>query len=164
VKPAVLVMIAAVAVAACSSSGHPATSATTTTRGATASTTATTLEPTPTTRLIPSTPGGAPGPMVTVPTESGTRPISEVIDSGQQILIEPASFYPRILIADVKVPITWTNLTTTAQALVFLNSSLRSPLIPPGGKWSYTAPTSLNLHYVDHALGTQATVDFNGAP
>ena len=147
-----------IAATACSSGGgHPSSSAD-------PSTTATTLGPTPTTRLMPTKPGGAPGPMVTVPSENGVRPIALTCDSGEQILIEPDSFYPRILVANVKAPITWTNLTTSPQEIVFLNSEVRSPLIPPGGKWSYTPPTSLNLHYVDRALGLQATVDFNPAP
>jgi len=154
---AALVTVALICAAACSSSGHPSS-------GAVPSTTATILGPTPTTRLMPTKAGGAPGPVVTVPTESGIRPISVVVDSGEQILIEPDSFYPRILIADIKEAITWTNLTTSPQQIVFLNSSIKSPLIAPGGKWSYTPPTSLNIHYVDRALGLQATVDFNPAP
>ncbi len=146
----------ALAFAACSTGGSS--------RPTVAEATTTTLGPTPTTRLMPTKPGGAPGPVVTVPTESGVRPISEVVDSGQQILIEPDSFFPRILIANVKVPITWTNLTNSPQQISFLSSTIRSPSIPPGGKWSYTPPTALNIHYVDRTLGLQATVDFNPAP
>jgi hypothetical protein len=120
--------------------------------------------PLPTTHLLPTSPGGEPGPVVTEPTEAGSRPISEIADFGQQILIEPDSFYPHILVADTNVPLTWTNLTTSDQQVVFLNSSIRSGEIPPGGKWSYTAPNSTGIHYVDRALGLYATVDFNGAP
>jgi hypothetical protein len=134
----------------CSSGGHPASSG---------------LGPAPTTHLLPTTPGGQPGPVVTEPTEEGgSRPISEFDDFGEQILIEPGSFYPHILVADIKVPLTWTNLTTASQQVVFLDSPIRSGSIPPGGKWSYTPENSVGIHYVDHALGLYATVDFNPAP
>lgn len=112
---------------------------------------------------MPTTPNGAPGPVVTVPTEGNGSVIEQAFDAGQQILVEPGSFWPNILVADIKVPITWTNLTTTPQQISFLFSTVKSPLIPPGGKWSYTAENGVNIHYVDKALNLQSTVDFNGS-
>lgn len=113
-------------------------------------------------RLQPVTMHGHVGRRVVMPTEDGVA-ISRVLNSGQQIVILPRAFAPRILVADVHVRLTWTNLTTVAQRVVFLQLPVRSVVIPPGGKWSWLPRTGMNIHYRDSRFGFQGTVDFNPA-
>ncbi len=106
----------------------------------------TSLGPTPTTRLAPATAGGQPGPVVTVPTESGVRPIAAAVDTGDEILITPSQVEPRPLITDVHDTITWTNLTTAVQTVEFFApmrlDSEQSPLEASGPTWPGPAPIS----------------------
>jgi hypothetical protein len=113
--------------------------------------------------LIPISPGGKPGPVVTVPTEGGVRPISDVFDSGQQVVILVGQVNPRILIANTKEPITWTNLTTGPQTVAFEQASVSSGPIPPGGKWSFTPLVGGNIHY-QTSTGGQGSIDLQGGP
>jgi hypothetical protein len=119
------------------------------------------LGPTPTTRLAPVAAGGQSGPVVTVPTEGGVRPIAAAVDTGDQILIAPGQVEPRLLITDVHETITWTNLTTAVQQVEFFAPMrLDSGPIAPGGKWSYLARTGANIHY-QTASGLMGAIDFN---
>jgi hypothetical protein len=121
------------------------------------------LGPVPTTHLQPVSPGGKQGPEVTVPTEGGVRPISPVVDSGQQILVLAGQVNPRILIANSKQNVTWTNLTTSAQTVTFEQQQVSSGAIRPGGKWSYFPATGASIHY-QTSTGAQGTIDFNPEP
>lgn len=120
------------------------------------------LGPVPTTRLSPVRAGGPLGSVVTVPTESGVRPISPSVDLGTQVIITPSGFEPRILISNYDLPITWTNLTTAVQMISFLGptqSVIASGPIQPGAKWTYTARYGGGLH-VENTYGDAAVVDF----
>jgi hypothetical protein len=118
--------------------------------------------PVPTIRLQPVKPGEPAGPVVTEPTEGGSRPISAVNDSGQQVLILAGSVAPQLLVANTKANITWTNLTTQPQVVSFEQQPVSSGPIPPGGHWSYFAQTGANIHY-RISTGVEGTIDFNPA-
>jgi hypothetical protein len=91
-------------------------------------------------------------PTTTVPTERGSRPIDPSNDAGQEVVIAKGGYLlPEWLVADVGLPITWTNLSGTPQQVVFDDAPMRSPVIPPGGTFSWTSPgfaISLTYHTV----------------
>jgi hypothetical protein len=87
------------------------------------------------------------GKTVAVPTESGTAPIAPQIDDGQQIIISAGGFLPARLLSDPKLPVTWTNLTDEPQRIIFEALPVRSPLIAPGGTWSWTTGSSESIGY-----------------
>jgi hypothetical protein len=96
---------------------------------------------------------GAPDPTTTIPTERGTRPINSLNDAGQQVVIaERGVLAPRILIAGVEYPITWTNLSGKPQQVVFNDVPAVSQIIAPGGTFSWKSPGyAINLIY--HVVG-----------
>jgi hypothetical protein len=87
------------------------------------------------------------GKTVAVPTEIGTHPISPAIDDGQQIIISAAGFLPRRLFSTPDEPVTWTNLTDEPQRVIFDYFPVRSPVIAPGGTFSWTSMSTLSIAY-----------------
>jgi hypothetical protein len=95
------------------------------------------------------------GRRVGVP-EEGSRPINPVQGVGEQIIITPKAIEPHFLYCQVDLKLTFTNLTSVPQELVFVNDGgWRSPKIPPGGKWIYTPRNGISFYYVTKS-GLQA--------
>ena len=92
---------------------------------------------------------GPSDPTTTVPTERGSRPISPSNDAGQQVIIAKQGYVlPVWLVAQVTLPIVWTNLSGSPQQVVFDTAPVRSPVIPPGGTFIWTSPGyGVNLTY-----------------
>jgi uncharacterized Zn-binding protein involved in type VI secretion len=86
------------------------------------------------------------GKKIAVPTDSG-RPISPNIDDGQQIIITVGGFLPQRLYATPSALVVWTNLTNEPQQVVFDHFAVHSPVIPPGGKYSWTSQASESISY-----------------
>lgn len=150
-----LALASVAVVGGCGSGGNAASSSTTATPTTSASTTSTGASST--TSSIPVTgPSLATiarsstvtveGKKVAVPTDSG-KPISPNIDDGQQIIITVGGFLPKRLYATPSDLVVWTNLTNQPQQVVFDHFSVRSPMIPPGGKYSWTSPASESISY-----------------
>ncbi len=88
--------------------------------------------------------------------EEGTRPISPAQGVGEQIIITPKAIEPHFLYCQVDFKLTFTNLTSVPQQLVFVNDGgWHSPKIPPGGKWIYTPRNGISFYYVTKS-GLQA--------
>jgi hypothetical protein len=86
------------------------------------------------------------GKEVSVPTDGG-RPINPQIADGQQIIISAAGFLPERLYSVPSEAIVWTNLTNQPQQVVFDYFAVTSPVIPPGGTFRYTTPSSESIAY-----------------
>lgn len=95
---------------------------------------------------------GPPVSTTSVPTEraGGTRSIDPTNDAGQEAIIAKGGYLlPAWLVADVSLPITWTNLSGRSQQIVFDDAPVRSRVIPPGGTFTWTSPgyaVSLTYH------------------
>jgi len=87
------------------------------------------------------------GKAVVVPTEEGTTPIAPQIDEGQHIIITARGMLPARLYSQSKEAVTWTNLTDEPQRVIFDYLPVRSPLIPPGGSFSWTSASSQSIAY-----------------
>ena len=87
------------------------------------------------------------GRAVAVPTEEGTTPIAPQIDEGQHIIITARGMLPARLYSQSKEAVTWTNLTDEPQRVIFDYLPVRSPLIPPGGSFSWTSASSQSIAY-----------------
>lgn len=96
---------------------------------------------------------------MTVPTDEG-KPISANIDDGQQIIISAQGFLPARLYSTNSEAIVWTNLTDQPQQVIFDYFSVKSPIIPPGGTYSYKTPASESIAYRS-ASGMHAVVTIN---
>jgi hypothetical protein len=138
--------------AACSAN---AARATTTTTGPTTSTTSTTVKASqsggflsPESKFGTSQVGPA-DPTTSVPTERGNRPIDPANDAGQEVIIDKGGYaLPEWLVAEVSLPITWTNLSGAPQQIIFDAAPERSPVIPPGGTYTWKSPGfAINLTY-----------------
>jgi len=96
---------------------------------------------------------GAPSPTTTVPVERGTRAINPSNDAGQEVIIAKGGYLlPAWLVADVALPITWTNLSGSPQQVVFDDAPMHSPVIPTGGTFTWKSPgyaISLIYHTVN---------------
>lgn len=82
-----------------------------------------------------------------VPTEVATHPISATIDDGQQIIIAASGFLPARLFSTPNEAVTWTNLTDEPQQVIFDYLPVKSPVIPPGGTFSWTSASSQSIAY-----------------
>jgi len=96
------------------------------------------------------------GVSVAVPRQNLYRHVSPVVDAGQQILIAAAGFLPHRLFANPNVPVVWTNLTDQPQQVTFDHLPVTSPVIPPGGSWSWTSVNSQSISY--HSVRGAAAV------
>ena len=92
---------------------------------------------------------GPADPTTTVPVERTGRPIDPSNDAGQAVIIDQSGYLlPEWLVADVDLPITWTNLSGKTQQIVFDDAPVHSALIPPGGSFSWKSPGfAINLTY-----------------
>jgi hypothetical protein len=166
----VLVPVAVIALCgalgACGSSPK-ASDATKATAATSASSTPTTTPATTTTTKIPLTGPSVTkidasktvavgGKTVTVPTDGG-KPIVQGVDDGQQIVISSTGFLPERLYSDPGSAIVWTNLTNQPQQILFDAFSVTSPVIPPGGSWSWKTQDSESIAYRS-ASGLSAVV------
>jgi hypothetical protein len=111
---------------------------------------------------------GAPEPTTSVPTERGTRSIDPTNDAGQEVIIAKGGYLlPQWLVADVSLPITWTNLSGAPQQIVFDDAPLHSPVIVPGGTFTWTSPgygVGLTYHTVGGHEGRLTLQNPNNAP
>ncbi len=173
--PTVAFAVLALCLSACSSSGPQTTSDTKAppTTHVTSTTSASTTTTAPAKFLTPEASYGkvavgAPNPTTTVPTERGNRPINVQNDAGQEIIIgENGELAPETLVADVSLPITWTNLSGKPQQIVFNDAPLRSPIIESGQTFTWTSPgygISLAYHLVNGATGQMVLQNPNTAP
>ena len=96
---------------------------------------------------------------VKVPTDSG-KPITAEDGDGQQIIISAAGFLPLKLYSTPSVPIVWTNLTDQDQKVAFDYFSVISPVIPPGGTFSWKTEDSESIAYHSYS-GMHAVVVVN---
>jgi hypothetical protein len=86
------------------------------------------------------------GKTVAVPTDGG-KPIVQGVDDGQQIVISATGFLPERLYSDPGSAIVWTNLTNQPQQILFDAFTVTSPVIPPGGSWSWKTQDSESIAY-----------------
>jgi len=95
---------------------------------------------------------------VTVPTDGG-KPINASVDDGQQIVISASGFLPARLYSNPGKAIVWTNLTGQPQRISFDAFAVTSPLIVPGGSWSWKTQNSESIAYrSDSGLSAVVTV------
>ena len=110
---------------------------------------------------------GAPSPTTTVPVERGRRPINPANDAGQQVIIAKGGYLlPAWLVAEVTLPITWTNLSGAPQQIVFDDAPMHSPVIGPGGTFTWKSPgypISLTYHIIN-GHGARLTLQNPNAP
>ena len=90
-----------------------------------------------------------PDPTTSVPTERGTRPIDPSNDAGQEVVVAKGGYVlPEWLVAEVTLPITWTNLSAVPQQVVFDDAPICSPVLAPGATFSWKSPGfAVNLTY-----------------
>ncbi|MFZ0248502.1 MAG: hypothetical protein WAL61_01055 [Acidimicrobiales bacterium] len=81
-----------------------------------------------------------------VPTESGSQPIHQIDDSGQQIILTSNGVLPQQLFSTVSTPVTWTNLTDKTLTLTLVDTGLPPKQILPGGSFTWT-PNVLDFGY-----------------
>lgn len=86
------------------------------------------------------------GKSVTVPVDSG-KPVLPGVDDGQQIAITEGGILPSKLYANPSQAIVWTNLTNQSQQVKFDYFSVTSPVIPPGGTWSWSTQDSESIAF-----------------
>src|SRR5580704_3365096 len=67
-----------------------------------------------------------------VPTESGSQPIHQIDDSGQQIILTSNGVLPQQLFSAVSTPVTWTNLTGKTLTLTLADTGQTPKQILPG--------------------------------
>jgi hypothetical protein len=111
----------------------------------------------PTATALPPTPASTSGltsvTPAAVPIEPSGEPASEAaspdpaFDYGFVIDITPTGFQPNVLVADCCHAVTWINLTNKANAVAFTVELPKSPLIPPGGSWTWTPPNVESVAY-----------------
>lgn len=87
---------------------------------------------------------GAADPTTTVPSERGQQ-IGTTLNPGQELIIQDGRVLPKTLeAAPYPEPITWYNLSTSPQRIVFDNPKfypVDSGTIPPGGTFTWTPPS-----------------------
>jgi hypothetical protein len=81
-----------------------------------------------------------------VPTESGSQPIHQIDDSGQQIVLTSHGVLPQQLFSNVSTPVTWTNLTDKTLTLTLVDTGQPPKQILPGSSFAWT-PNVLDFGY-----------------
>lgn len=99
------------------------------------------------------------GKTVKVPTDSGVSINNDVAD-GQDIIISVGGFLPLKLYSTPSESIVWTNLTDQPQQVIFDHFPVTSPVIPPGGTFSWKSAASESISY-HSASGMHAVVVIN---
>jgi hypothetical protein len=98
-------------------------------------------------------------PTVPAPKQSSGYAVSKDIQSGQQILIYQAGFWPNQLYANELVPVVWTNMTKVTQTVSIVGIGVKSPPIPPGDQWEWKTTGGGVLAYRS-AVGSQGILNF----
>jgi hypothetical protein len=99
------------------------------------------------------------GKTVKVPTDSG-RYIPPTVADGQDIIISVGGFLPTRLYSNPSEKIVWTNLTEQPEQVIFDYFPVKSPVIPPGGSWSWETGASESIAY-HSTSGMHAVVVIN---
>jgi hypothetical protein len=99
------------------------------------------------------------GKTVKVPTDSGVSINNDVAD-GQEVIISVGGFLPLRLYSTPSESIVWTNLTDQPQQVIFDHFPVTSPVIPPGGTFSWKSASSESISY-HSASGMHAVVVIN---
>ena len=101
------------------------------------------------------------GKIVKVPTDSGVSVAknNDVAD-GQDVIISVDGFLPLKLYSTPSESIVWTNLTDQPQQVIFDHFPVTSPVIPPGGTFSWKSAASESISY-HSASGMHAVVVIN---
>jgi hypothetical protein len=86
------------------------------------------------------------GHVFQVPTESGSQPIHQIDDSGQQIILTSHGVLPQQLFSAVSTPVTWTNLTDKTLTVTLVDTGQPAKQLPPGGSFTWT-PNVLDFGY-----------------
>jgi hypothetical protein len=103
------------------------------------------------------------GKRVRVPVEPDGSLPSPGPESGDQVVITSSGFQPDHLFARVKVPITFTNLSSKPQQIDFEHFSITSPVIAPARKWSWTPKTGVSIQIVNRE-GQTGILDIGELP
>jgi hypothetical protein len=114
-----------------------------------------TVSAAPTATPIPSAPidGLTSVAAAAVPTEPAGEPTREAqspdpaFDYGFVIDITPAGFHPNVLVAACCQALTWINLTDKPNRVMFTVELTESPVIPPGGSWTWIPPNVESVAY-----------------
>ena len=131
---------AALVVLSACGSGAAAPTATATARPtASAAATATPIPSAPIDGLTSVTPAAVPTEPAGEPTREAQSP-DPAFDYGFVIDITPAGFHPNVLVAACCQALTWINLTDKPNKILFTVELTQSPLIPPGGSWTWIPP------------------------
>lgn len=142
-----------------SSPGHSSNAATTSTTTPKATTTKPTTD-------LPTNIGygtgsvGPADPSTTVPSEDG-RAIAPDFGAGQDIIITSKGFEPETLEANVSAPVVWTNLSGLPQRIIFVDFSVDSGTIPPGGTFTWSTKYAVTSGYVSGTTGWHGTLEMN---
>jgi hypothetical protein len=88
-----------------------------------------------------------PVPTTTLPQDNGL-PIPPDFAAGQNILITPDGFEPKVLEANVSAPVVWTNLSGKPQTIVFVDFPVESGTIPPGGTFTWSTQDAIAFTYL----------------
>jgi hypothetical protein len=100
------------------------------------------------------------GKTVDVPYDGNVHPNASGPADGQQIIISVGGFLPPKLYSTLSGDIVWTNLTDQPQQVLFDSFPVQSPVIPPGGTFSWKSTSSESIAY-HSASGMQAVVIVN---
>jgi hypothetical protein len=134
------IVIATLVVLSACGSGAAAPTATPTARPtAAAGPTATPIPTAPIDGLTSVTPAAVPTEPAGEPTREAQSP-DPAFDYGFVIDITPAGFHPNVLVAACCQALTWINLTDKPNKILFTVELTQSPLIPPGGSWTWIPP------------------------
>jgi hypothetical protein len=139
VRTAGAMVVALLLLSACGSTTTAPTATPTARPTASAGPTATPIPAAPIDGLTLVTPAAVPTEPAGEPTREAQSP-DPAFDYGFVIDITPAGFHPNVLVAACCQALTWVNLTDKPNKILFTVELTQSPVIPPGGSWTWIPP------------------------
>ncbi len=106
---------------------------------------------------------GAPDPTTTLPNEAG-QAIQPGLNPGEHIIIKGGRALPQTLEASYGTPVVWYNLSGSPQRIIFNDYKyypVDSGTIPPGGTFTWTAPSGGPVAYTLEPSGFIGKVFLN---
>jgi hypothetical protein len=106
---------------------------------------------------------GASDPTTTLPNEAG-QTIQPGLNPGQNIIIKGGRALPQTLEASYGTPVVWYNLSSSPQRIIFNDYKfypVDSGTIPPGGTFTWTAPSGGPVAYTLEPSGFIGKVFLN---